>query len=182
MIQFQLGVKSSMEDWMKGNYAYNNDLNDGDFTKVMAAFKPLPILAAVPAPSNGGIWRFVENRRTVYTKNDFFTDTVAENMALLGALKSLDTDTYQPEIGVKVDTGVLHVKTDSTPIDIHNLYAAISGKPLQLITSFKGSKFDYHRVLEVAGQAESVDIQVRGVYQNKEIGNPSVVITMAYKG
>ena len=175
-------ARSLCEAFVKSLTKYDDELRDGNVLQQMNDFPPMPVLDVAPPATFAGVWHFIENRRTMWTANDNCSPAVGEDMTILGPMQNFDTDTYKPKLTEKTGAGVIHVHTDSTDIDTHNLYAAISGKPLVLITSFKGAKYDYHRVLAVTGQAESVDLQVQGLYKNELIGKMSDVVTLAYNG
>ena len=182
MCQYIIAARTLIVAWDRGLTNYNEQLLMGNMLEVMNAFPATPTLDTPPDAGSAGIWHFLENRRKTWMAHPNFTTTIGVDMKLIGPEKSLDTDTYKPLLTAKTGAEVIHVKTDSTDIDIHNLFAGIIGQPLTFITSFKGSKFDYKRVLAVAGVAESVNLQVQGVYQNEPIGKMSDVFNIAYNG
>ncbi len=172
----------TFNSWVKGLTTYEDQLLDGNVLEAMNPFPVTPTLGVPPVQGKAGIWHFIENRRTIWMANDNFDDTIGDAMTILGPLQNFETDTYKPTLTVKVIPHEIIIHTDSSIIEVHNLYAAITGQPLKLVTTFRGSKFGYFRQLTAAGQAESVDLQVRGVYKNAEIGLESDTITVAYKG
>lgn len=175
-------ARSEVNSWSKGLTEYDDQLLHGNMLQTMNDFPALPDLGTAPAAPMAGIWHFIENRRSVWMNHPKYTDAIGDEMTILGPIQTFDTDTYKPKLSAKVGAGVIHITTDSTIINVHNLSAAISGKPFVLITSFKGAKYEYLRTLATAGQAESVDLQVQGVYQNKPIGKLSDIVTVAYNG
>ena len=103
-------------------------------------------------------------------------------MQLLGPIVIFNTETYKPDLKTVIITGSIGIHTHTTDIDHHRLFAAISGQPLVAVADFQGAKFDYHRQLAVAGQAEKVNLQLQGIYKNQLFGNLSDIVTVAYAG
>lgn len=182
MCKYITAARGLIVAWDKNLTKYDDQLLEGNVLQMMNDFPAVPMLDVPPLAVYAGIWHFIENRRAVWIKHDNFTDGIGEDMTILGPEQNFNTDTYKPALSAKVGEAVIHIKTDSADIDVHNLYAAIAGQPFTLITSFKGAKYDYKRILATPGQAENVTLKVQGVYQNETVGMFSDIVNVAYKG
>lgn len=181
MAQYIATSRTSLIGYVEGLTKYKDQLLDGNVLQSMNAFPALPDLGTAPDAGLAGIWGFIEKRRTVWMAADAFTETIGDDMQIIGPTVIINTNNYKPLLTAKVGAGVIHVKTDSAYIEVHNLYAANAGEAFELIASFKGSKFEYKRVIK-SGVAESVILQVQGVYKNNAIGMLSDIVTVAYNG
>lgn len=182
MQDFITNKRPKYEDFVHSLTSFDDVLRDGDMNADMPDYPLLPVPGTVPAAVKGGVWKFIENRRAVWMKHPNFDETIGQAMGILGPLISFDTDTYKPTLKVKVLPGEIDIKTDSAIIKTHNLYAAISGGEMKLVATFNGARYKYYRALTAPPAPENVDLKVRGVHDNSEIGFFSDIVTVAYKG
>ena len=114
-----------MEGWIQGVTAYGNQMNEGNPLVTMNAFPALPTLGTAPAAPLSGIWKFIADQRTIWMKSPNWSTAIGEDMQLLGAEQSFETNTYKPTLKTVIEEGVITVKTTSTHIDHHRLSASI---------------------------------------------------------
>ena len=182
MNKYIIRSRNSVKGWTKGLTAYDKQFRDGDIHQLMNSFPALTDLGTAPTSSYAGIWKFIKNRRIVWMAHLKYSESAGDAIGILGPEQDFETDTYKPTLKAKTIPGVIHIHTESEDIVMHQLYAAISGNPFALITTFKGAKYDYHCDLAAFGQVENVNLKLRGVYKNEAIGLESDVDTIAFQG
>lgn len=158
-------------------------LLNGNPLQMMNPFLGITPFAVAPAADKEGIWDFITSERNIFMENDAWNDGIGEDMHLLGPMKTFDTDLYFPKLKVKIFSGYIEVKTDSSIIDIHRLCVGTSGiAPLPAIVDFKGASHKYYRILTPPTTSEKLDITVQGLVDNVLVGHVSQTETEAYKG
>ena len=182
MESFIAHSRSMIVAWDKSITSYEDKLLEGNMLVVMPDFSAFPAIGTPPPATSEGVWHLIETQRKAWMVAPGYTPEIGTEMTILGPTQLFETDDYKPKLKCKTMPAYINITTDSAIIEYHNLYAAVTGQPLKFIISFKGSKYDYHRLLTIPGQPESVDLQVMGVYQNEEIGIKSDTVTVIYNG
>ena len=138
-----------------------------------------PPIGVPPADAQG----FVKALRiTMMKKKGVWTDAIGELLKFLGAPINFVPANFIPAADGKASIGNIAVHANTKFVKTFNLYARITGTSLWIfVRTFNGAHYDYHRTPVTPNMPESVDMMVKGVINNEEIGHPSPTFSVLYQ-
>lgn len=146
-------------------------------------------MATVPAPAVYGvappvsvpdIMGYVGTLRGKLTKNTNMTDDILKDLWLFGTEVTFDPTEYVAIYSVNPFTGYIHIHVGTKNVKTHHVYLRKAGTTVwEAFISFNGANFDLVRVGLVS--PENLEILIKGVIDNKEIGKESKITPFLYK-
>jgi hypothetical protein len=113
-----------------------------------------------------------------------YNDGIGADLQIVATAGSFSAETYKPTITAEAFPGYVRIKGKKVGADAFNIYMRLKGQPTFKLIATNRSRFpfDDDSPLAQPGTAETREYQAMGVVADKEIGQPSDIVSVLYGG
>ncbi len=113
-----------------------------------------------------------------------YNDGIGADLQIVAPGGSFDPENYKPTITAEAFPGYVRIKGKKLGADAFNIHMRLKGQPTFKVIATNRSRFpfDDDSPLAQAGTPETREYQAMGVVADKEIGQPSDIVSVLYGG
>ena len=123
MFQYVIGMTESYKQTLVNITGYKNMLKHAVGQQHIGALPVPPTLPTAPAAVPEGIFDRVSKLTVRIKASTNYTDNIGSDLGIISATPTIDVDSIQPEISIKLDVGRPHLKWKKGNADAIDLYA-----------------------------------------------------------
>jgi hypothetical protein len=115
--------------------------------------------------------------------NPAYTETIGEDMGIVGVTPGFDPDSFQPTFNLVLLPGAVKLDFFKGPTDGVNIYCRLRGQTTwRFVARDTNSPYEDHTPLAQPGVAEAREYAIRAVIKDGEIGQLSAIQGVAFGG